>query len=365
MQNQINHSHLKEKIKAIRDKSLLKSMTYHEDQLIKPISYWIKEDRMLSGRGKEFTIILRTRGCKWALSDSGGCSMCGYIHDCAVNGVNAAQIINQIEYAFERKREELSTDDGRFIIKIFNSGSFFDDSEVTEEVREFLYDKIVEYTNIEEIVLESRVEFVNLDKLQEIKEKLGDRYIELAIGLETANDQYRNDFINKNLNYNDFLNTIQMCKENGIGVRCYLLFKPPFVSEQGAIDDCVHSIKKLIDLGINTISINPMNIQRGSFVEYLWYQNRYRPPWFYSLFKALKLSIDSNETLKNVRILSDPSGSGTKRGIHNCLRRECNGRMNEILRNFVLSQNIQVLFNLDEEESCDCLTHYRLQKQFT
>lgn len=161
--------------------------------------------------------------------------------------------------------------------------------------------------------------------------------------------------------FNDFKTVLNMCKENDIGVKVYLLLKPPFLNEQGAIDDCINSITNLIKLGINTISINPVNIQKGTLVESLYLQNRYRPPWYYSLFKVLKKSLDKNK-LNHTRILSDPSGASTKRGIHNCLKRECEKSSLNKLREFVLSQDVNVL---DEPEyECECKRLYQFEKLF-
>ncbi|TFF89146.1 MAG: hypothetical protein EU548_07940 [Promethearchaeota archaeon] len=142
------------------------------------------------------------------------------------------------------------------------------------------------------------------------------------------------------------------------------MFKPPFLNEQGAIDDCIHSVQTAIELGVNTISINPVNIQRGTLVEYLWLQNRYRPPWYYSLFKAMREAFDQQD-LHHTRIVSDPSGAGSKRGIHNCLRRECNFKMKEILNEFVLNQDTSILEKIERlDPACECHLTYQLQKDF-
>jgi len=320
---------LVEKIKYFRANSINRKFKFREMQLDKPVSFWIKEDRLLKKRGKEFAIILRTKGCSWALGDFGGCSMCGYIQDSTIENIDQIHIINQFNYALQEKISEITSDEEDFIIKIFNSGSFFDDNEISEDVREHIF-----------------------------------KNIEVAIGLETVDDYIRNRYINKGLKFKDFLDAIHLCKENEVGIRAYLLFKPPFLNEQTAIDDCVKSIQKLAELKINTISINPVNIQKNSLVEYLFYQNRYRPPWFYSLFKSLLKAFKDSDILNSVRIISSPSGAGTKRGIHNCLKRECNEIMIKALKEFVLTQNINFLRIKNSEYSCDCLLKYHLQKYF-
>ncbi|MFW9826593.1 MAG: archaeosine biosynthesis radical SAM protein RaSEA [Candidatus Thorarchaeota archaeon] len=354
-------NHIVDKISLIRMNALKHRKKYGIEQLKYPISFWIKEERLREGLGKEFTIILRTSGCSWASKEIGGCSMCGYYLDAFQGNVSTSQIINQFDFAYNKKINDIKKDDYDYVLKIFNSGSFLDEIEISKEARYNILEKISEEKKIKEVVLESRMEFINSEKIKEIKELLSTKYIEIAIGLETANDYIRNNYINKGVQFQDFENTLKICKQQGVGVKVYLLFKPPFLNEQAAIDDCANSIKKLIKLGINSISINPMNIQKGTLVEYLWYQNRYRLPWFYSLFKSIKKAV-KQEDLKSTRLLSDPSGAGTKRGIHNCLKKECENNSKKILKNFVLTQNLNELEK--KEYECDCKKRYQFKKDY-
>jgi len=354
-----------EKIKKFRFKAVKQKHNYKEHQLDKPVSFWIKEDRLLNKKGKEFTIILRTKGCSWALGPDGGCSMCGYIQDSTFEKIDQAHIKNQIDFAFQEKLAEIIEDEEDFVLKIYNSGSFFDDNEISESTRDYIFKKIATISKVKELVIESRVEYFTQEKLKNMKSALENIYIEVAIGLETVNDHIRNVYINKGLLFKDFLKAIHLCKTNGIGVRVYLLFKPPFLNEQTAIDDCVSSILKLVELKVNTISINPLNIQKNTLIEYLFYQKRYRPPWFYSLFKSIVMACQERDILEEVRIISSPSGAGSKRGIHNtCKKKECNYHMINSLKNFVLTQDINHLIRSDKDYSCDCLVKYRLQKRY-
>jgi len=349
------------KNKIIRQDTLKRKKPLDIDQLKQPVSFWIKEDRLLNEIGKEFTIILRTKGCSWALGENGGCTMCGYINDANIEPVSPSLIKSQFDFAFDNKIDKIKNDKEKYILKIFNSGSFFDDNEIPKSIREYIFERTLDIKNINEIVVESRIEFLNSEKLIEMRNELGNKYVEIAIGIETVDDYIRNHYINKGFLLDDFKKVLNRCKEHNLGVKAYLLFKPPFINEQIAIEDCSNSIRSLIKLGVNSISINPLNIQKGTFVEYLWYQKRYRPPWFYSLFKCLRNSINQHD-LKKVRILSDPSGAGTKRGIHNCLKRECENSARTILKNFVLNQDIR---KLDEQiYTCECKKIYQLKKWF-
>ena len=190
---------LVEKINSIKQNAQKRRTNYREEQLNRPVSFWIKEDRLLGEIGKEFTIILRTRGCSWALSEHGGCSMCGYYLDANKKDVSATQIINQFDHAFDNKINEIKQDSNNFILKIFNSGSFLDEIEIPKNVRNYILEKISKVEKIKEIVIESRVEYITSEKLVEIKEVLNNKHIEIAIGLETVNDYIRNCYINKGI----------------------------------------------------------------------------------------------------------------------------------------------------------------------
>jgi len=60
--------------------------------------------------------------------------------------------------------------------------------------------------------------------------------------------------------------------------------------------------------------------------------------------------------------VSDPSGAGTKRGIHNCNDRLCNENMKKILQKFVLTQNLNEIKYPEEKMECDCKLKYHIQK---
>ena len=159
------NSFIVEKIKDFRIKSIKRKLKLEKINLDKPVTFWIKEDRLLSKKGKEFAIILRTKGCSWALGDYGGCSMCGYIQDSTIEKIDQIHIINQFEYALEEKLNEISSDKDDFIVKIYNSGSFFDDNEISDDVREHIFKKIADVPKIKELVIESRVDYITNESL--------------------------------------------------------------------------------------------------------------------------------------------------------------------------------------------------------
>ena len=223
--------------------------------------------------------------------------------------------------------------------KFYTSGSFFDPNEIGIMAQE----KILEIAgkNAEKILVESRPEFVSQESLDRAFKYV--KKLEIAIGLETANDDIRCKSINKGFKFADFERAAKLARKNGASIRTYLILKPPYISEGDAINDALESIKIAGPLS-DVISVNPMNIQNYTVVEGLWKKNLYRPPWLWSLVSILE---KANE-LTNVRVISAPSGGGSRRGVHNC--RKCDKEILPLLDEFSLNQNPGVFNGL----KCQC-----------
>ena len=108
-------------------------------------------------------------------------------------------------------------------------------------------------------------------------------------------------------------------------------------------------IKEMTD----TISFNPCTVQKRTYVEYLWKQRKYRPPWLFSIVKILK---ESKKIVGNkVRIKIDVTGGGKIRGAHNC--RDCDKKYLKAISDFSLNQDIKIFGNLN----CLCYEKWKDQ----
>ena len=264
-------------IKEIRELSLKDRM--HTRKVI----HWTENSRLRSGPGKAIVFILPTRGCSWALSKSGGCSICGYIYDNPTEP-DFELILSSIDEILSKS----ITNDEKYSIKLFTSGSFLDTSEIPIEIQTKILKKISRYKEVAEIVLESRPEYVTDKTLKKIAEVIDIKKIEIAIGLESANNNILKKSINKGFWWDDFVEANSKIVSAGAKVKAYLLFKPPFVSEFDSIRDIFESVAKLVTLGIDTISINSVSIHRGTFLSKIFDNQQYRPPWLWSLLHLCK-----------------------------------------------------------------------------
>ncbi|RLG56141.1 MAG: TIGR01210 family radical SAM protein [Candidatus Hydrothermarchaeota archaeon] len=301
-------------------------------------TFWRERD-YLHGEVKAGVIILPTRGCRWGRKS--GCTMCGYVYDAG----NLTQ--EEIFFEFRKALKELKNIE---YLKIFNSGSFFDPLEISKETAEKIFREINK-TKIRRLQVESRPEFLTEEILEKAIETLNPE-LEIGLGVETTNDYIRINCINKNLLLEDYKKAIKLCKSLGIFTKGYLLIKPPFLTEKRAIKDCISSALELYKLGIDRISFNPMNVQRGTLVELLWSKKEYRPPWLWSVVEILskvKSKID-------IPLLSHPTAAGKQRGAHNCGK--CDREVYKAIINFSATQNLNYLSL--EEIYCECREEWKV-----
>ncbi len=302
-----------------------------------PCAVWTGKDLLETGPVETITIIFKTSGCWWG--KAGGCTMCGYVYDSAQTDPSNNDLLSQLTKAM-KKASELE----RFMVKIFTSGSFLDTREVPLDVRHRILEELDEDERIVKVLAETRPEFVTEESVKDCVSTLKNTAFEVAVGLETSSDIIRKQSVNKGFTFQNFIDAATVAKKNGATVKSYLLLKPPFLSEKDALEDIIRTIRDAAEYS-DTFSINLCNVQRGTFVEYLWDRQQYRPPWLWSIVSILQRT---KEEFPDLIITSDPVGAGSKRGPHNC--RECSHDVADAIRQFSLTQDLSCLDHL----SCEC-----------
>ncbi len=301
-----------------------------------PTRVWIDEDNTPDGVYQSLTIILNTGGCRWARA--GGCTMCGYVAESVEGGsVSHDALMEQIQYCLDHEAEEADEQSG--LIKIYTSGSFLDEREVPAETRQAIAET---FADRDRIVVESLPDFVDREKVREFTEQ--GLETDVAVGLETATDRVRHDCVNKYFDFADFEDACAEARAGDAGVKAYLLMKPPFLSEQEALEDMKSSVRRCGAVeGCHTVSMNPCNVQRYTMVDELFYEGGYRPPWLWSVAEVLRSTTDVDAI-----VVSDPVGHGSDRGAHNC--GECDDRVQRAIKDFDLRQDPSVF----EQVECEC-----------
>lgn len=282
-------------------------------------SYWKEDEIYNREKTKAFVIILPTKGCYW---DS--CSMCGYTNN------SFPEIKNEEIYSYFKKA--MMNFNNEKIIKIFCSGSFLNDNEISEEIQL----KILNEINSDRIIIESRIEFITEEKLKKLNKN-----VMIAIGLESSNNFILKNSINKGITFEDYLNKAKLIKKFGLKLKTYILIKPPFLTEKESINDAIKTAKDVEEFS-EEISFNAVNVQKNTLVEYLWKRKEYSPPYLWSIVEVLK---ESKKRTK-ARLISSPSFGIRK--AHNCGK--CDNKVLNAIKEFSLTQDLRVFENLN----CEC-----------
>ncbi|MGQ9583311.1 MAG: archaeosine biosynthesis radical SAM protein RaSEA [Thermoplasmatota archaeon] len=266
----------------------------------KPVASW-SEPEALEGRvERAAVVVLRTRGCAWAK-----CSMCGY-HREAVPAT-AEDIVAQLGVW-------LGGVGGERVAKIYTSGSFFDEREIPPDARGAILAAVGR--RFERVVVETRPGFLSEGALAAALAACPQ--LEVALGLESVSPRVLEHSIGKGFALSDFERAAALVRRMGGRVRTYILLKPPFLTEREALEDAVSSALRAAPLS-HCISLNPVNVQRGTPVEALWKRGLYRPPWLWTVAECLVRSArELRARGPGPQLVCAPSGAGRPRGAHNC-----------------------------------------------
>ncbi|MEM1609513.1 MAG: archaeosine biosynthesis radical SAM protein RaSEA [Thermoplasmata archaeon] len=311
----------------------IRSRVIREDRPNEYVAVW-NEYEPYKGKTSSFVLVLRTRGCFWFYHS--GCSMCGYFSDTNPQNVSGENIMNQVNMAMKKYK-------GEKVVKIYNSGSFFDENEIDAETQLKIIDS---FSQAERILVETRPEFITRKSLEKFKGK--ENKIMIAIGLESKNENVLKNSINKGLNPSLYLERANLAKELGFQIKTYILLKPPFLTEKQSIEDSINSIIFSSNLS-DIISLNPVNVQNFTLVEKLWIEGYYRPPWLWSVIEVLK------RTSHLKKVVSFPTAPGSIRGPHNC--KECDDFAIKAIEEFSFTQDPNIL-----ESIPDCICKKKWEK---
>ena len=308
----------------------------------------IEETTLSFGQGLAITMVIPTVGCTWALSKSGGCSMCGYINDSTLDEQTDP------EYYFDIEWQKLQSDP-RFpdvkAVKLYNSGSFLDPKEIPVKSQKSIVAKIAQISHIQEFIIECLPEIINMQiqVLEELTHIFNNRPIFIGVGLESTNAYVLRSYVNKPFTFeNQFLKCVQNSKKIGVYVKPYLLLKPPFLTEQEAIDDAINSIKETFqESDCKIVSLNPVCVHADTLVDVLWKKKEYSPPWLWSILEVLKQG--KEYVPQDGKLICEVMAGGLERGPHNC--GECDGRVLKEIEYFSLNQKFSPAF---ENLYCDC-----------
>jgi radical SAM enzyme (TIGR01210 family) len=207
--------------------------------------------------------------------------MCNYELLAIDEGVSTSDILAQVDYAIEYLNPI-----SRFpYVFMTSQGSFFDDREVTSDIRLEIADKLYS-AGVQILATESEAKYcIDSRPLSDFKDRFKGQ-LSIGIGLEAYDELIRNGIINKGLSNATFESMAASLAKSGIGFYCYILLGKPLLTIQEDINDAVAAIEFALRNGASMAVIEVINIQPFTLVDILNANGMYRCA---SLWTALTL----------------------------------------------------------------------------
>ena len=256
---------------------------------------WLEINRTsVSGHaGLRMMVILWTPGCIYA-QRTGGCTNCGFWHHLTTGGVpvSAKDLVAQLQAALDAHRPELETITE---VDLFCSGSLLADEEVPPAARTGLLSLCATLPALRRVVVESRPEYVTATAVEPLVSALGPfpGRLEVAIGLETADDFLRQERIRKGFTLAQFERAAGVLARLDVGLGVYLLLKPMGTGEEEAVEDVLASgrylegLRRKLQVELR-VALEPTFVPEGTPLHREMTAGRYTPPSLWSVVRATR-----------------------------------------------------------------------------
>lgn len=191
-----------------------------------PILFWFYKSLL----GKSLFLVLYSPKCRYK-TEKGGCAGCNLPTVSSSSTVlNDADIKAQIDNTLS---ESISSYEKSAIkeIVLSNNGSILDPQTISKETLEYVIEKtILNLPNIKKIILETRIDdYTDFKQLKEIstliKSYNQDISLELAIGFEIFDDNFRNGYYKKGLEKSIIEKKIKVLSSTDISLKIYMMYK--------------------------------------------------------------------------------------------------------------------------------------------
>lgn len=291
------------------------------DQL-KPYAFYVEKERSSQGTIDDVaTLFLTNRECRFH------CLMCDLWKNTTDFPVQEGAIPDQIEYALNRLPSARQ-------IKLYNSGSFFDEKAVTgRDYRRI--SSLVE--GFDRVIVESHPAFIG-EKCLSFRDMLKPE-LEVAVGLETA-EPVLLEKLNKKMTLSEFRTSISFLAANGIATRVFILLRPPFLNEEEGVSQAEKSLDFAFGCGAECCVVIPVRAGNGAMDD-LKRKGYFTPPDIGSLERVLEYGIG----LKAGRVFADVWDLQEFSSCDKCF---------EIRKARIVSMNLSQL--PEEKIKCTCYT---------
>jgi hypothetical protein len=339
-----NYSNLARRIqrflKDLRSKSESERENFSVDR---PVCTEIRKTQYKGALVQKLIVFLRGTGCS-SIEQNGGCTFCGF-YSATNHGIKLERknFLNQLQFAFDLHKKELN----QFpVISLYNDGSMLSEQEISLDVTLEMIRTLSTFKNLQLITTESKLQDITEEKILKIKNAT-DKELELSFGFESSDPVVRRLCINKNFTNKKVIEISKLLKAQNFSCTALVMLKPPFLSEQEAIDDAVKSLEFLENTEIDRIDIELPTVEAFTLTHELWKMDLYKPIMLWSVVEILKRKHELN--LKK-KIYVSPANY-TVRAIatsSNC--NLCNENFSHLFMEYNKANDISVFDNL----TCEC-----------
>lgn len=225
----------------------------------KPYLFFVEQELSASGDILPMaTIFLTNRECPWR------CVMCDLWRNTLTTSVPPGAIPAQIDFALS----QLPT---ARVLKLYNSGSFFDGRALPVEDHPATADRA---NNFERLIVENHPALVSDDCLR-FRDRLKCRF-EIAMGLETVHPEVLPK-LNKRMTLEQFAAAAAFLRAHDIDLRVFVLVQPPFMPPEEAVLWAQRSIDFAFDCGATAVTLIPTRGGNGA-MEALAANQQFSPP---------------------------------------------------------------------------------------
>lgn len=228
--------------------------------------------------GKVLQICFYSKGCRF--NKNGNCIMCDYGKPRKENlsQDDVKQIMNEV---FNNLKEQPK------VLLLNSLGSVLDESEMPIENIKILLNEIAK-TDINVIIFETHYITINEEILKLIRKKLQKKQVEIELGFESYNQEYREKYLNKIIDNNKFIEKINLIKSYGFTVETNVIFGMPYLTTQEQIKDTLQSIKWCFDNNVDGVNLFPINIKPYTLLYKLYKNSEYSPVKHKDFIEVLK-----------------------------------------------------------------------------
>ena len=238
----------------------------------RPYGWMVEKERTITGEIEDTAIIfLSNKECSFH------CLMCDLWKNTTDKTVPIGAIPKQIEWALSQMPIVKH-------IKLYNSGSFFDEKAIP--VADYKQIALL-LENFETVIVESHPNLIT-EKCLRFRDMLKSE-LHIAVGLETVHPEVLLK-LNKQMTLQDFSQAIHFLSQNDIPSRAFILLRPPFLSEEEGVFWAKKSIDFAIGSGVECCTIIPVRSGNGA-MDILIENGDFEAPTIHSLEEVLAYGI--------------------------------------------------------------------------